>query len=108
NKINKLGSQLNVTQSEIKGLEDDIDQASKELAIINDALSDRKGSLSEKIALRNQVIRDYSKKGVLNDLELFFAAAPTKNLTGFQFSSLNYIFDKSLARETLHFIDTLN
>ncbi len=106
--ITKLGSQLNVTQAEIKDLEDSISQAEKELAIINDNLNNRKDSLTKKIALRNEVIRDYSKKGVLNDLELLFAAAPTASLNGFQFSTLNYIFDKSLTQDTLQFIDTLN
>ena len=107
-KLTQLSSQLGVTQEEINDLEKSITAAEKELAIINENLANRKDSLSKKIDLRNKIVRDYSKSGLLNDLEMFFAASPTKQLTGFQFSAFNYIFDKSLNKETIKFIDMLN
>lgn len=107
-KITQLSSQLNITQEDITELENEISATEKELAIINDNLNNRRGSLAEKIALRNEVIRNFSKKGALNDLELFFAASPTQSLNGFQYSALNYIFDKTLNDEALKFIDMLN
>ncbi len=107
--INQYLSELNVTQAQIDELQSEINFISEELNIINENLSDRRGKLAEKIDFRNKVIRNYSKKRFKSDLEIFFAFNPFgTNLTGFQYSSFSYIFNKSLTDDALQWIYLLN
>ncbi len=107
--ISKYLSELNVTQGQIDELQGQITNIKNELAIIQDNLTDRKGKLSEKTTLRNRVLRNYLKKSYKSDLEMIFAGNPTgATLSGFQYSSMNYIFNKALADETKKVIYLLN
>ncbi len=103
-----LSSNLNTTQADIAKLENEINELEKQLDVINKNLTDRKGSLAEKIALRNLVVRNYSKKGVLNDLEMFFTTVDSVNLSGFGYSTLAYAFEKNYTIETIKLIEGLN
>ncbi|KKS16987.1 MAG: Peptidase, M23/M37 family [candidate division WWE3 bacterium GW2011_GWC1_41_7] len=107
-KIAQLSGQLNVTQSEVRELESDIAQMEEELDVLDKNIEDRQQKLGEKIALRNKVVRNYSKRGVLNDLEIFLSVLPSHNLNGFQFSAFSYIFEKSLTSETISLIGSIN
>ncbi|RJR26849.1 hypothetical protein C4561_03685 [candidate division WWE3 bacterium] len=108
-KINELAGQLNVTQAELNEVDSDIKSLQAVLEEINKNLTDRKDKLSEKIALRNHVIRNYSKRTLMNDLELFFGAGmgDTK-LSGFQLSYMTYMFNKSVSDEAIKLIKALN
>ena len=70
-KISGLLSQISVTQAEIDDLQNEITKIKKQLDEINAILADRKTSLAEKISLRNKVVRTYSKRHLLNDIETF-------------------------------------
>ncbi len=108
NNINQLSSQLTVTQAQLDGVQNDINGIKKDLDEISQNLSDRNQKLSDKIAIRNSLLRNYSKKNILNDLELFFARNENANLTGFQLSSYLYAFSKAANEETLKIISALN
>jgi len=105
--INQLSSQLSVTQSQLNGVQKDIDDTQKALEEINQNLEDRNQKLSDKITFRNNLLRNYSKKNILSDLELFFTKSDN-NLTGFQLSSFIYAFNKATSEETLNIIGALN
>ena len=107
-KITDLSSQLNITQSEINSLQADINELIQLLEDIKQILEDRREKLSDKIDLRNKVVRTYSKKTILNDLELFFSFTTTNSLSGFQFSALTHAFNKSVSQEALKLIQILN
>lgn len=106
-KITDLASQLNVTQNELQQLQEEINGVQQELTIINSNLLDRKTSLSEKIALKNQVIRDYAKQGTLTDLELFFSNN-SLDLNGFEYATFSYMFENSLVSHTLSLVEILD
>lgn len=108
NNINQLSSQLTVTQSQLDGVQNDINKIKKDLDEINQNLSDTNQKLSDKISIRNSLLRNYSKKNILNDLELFFARNENANLSGFQLSSYLYAFNKAANEETLKIISALN
>ena len=105
--ITQLSSQLSVTQSELNQVQNNIDQTQKELEEINTNLEDRNQRLSDKITFRNNLLRNYSKKNILSDLELFFTKNDS-NMTGFQLASFIYAFNKATSEETLNIIGTLN
>jgi len=106
--ISNLSSQLNVTQKQMSDLEADINEALKELDTINKNLTDRRAALQDKIDLRNNVIRNYSKKSGLSEIELFLNSGNDSDLTGFQFSTFAYIFNKSVTEETIKIIGIIN
>lgn len=105
--INQLSSQLSVTQSQLNEVQGNIDQTQKELEDINENIKDRNEKLSDKISFRNNLLRNYSKKNILSELELFFAEEKS-GLNGFQLSALIYAFNKSTSEETLAMIGNLN
>ncbi len=107
-KIGELVGQLTLTQSEINELENDIRALENEIKILNQNLEDRRQKLSKKIELRNRVIRNYSKRGVLNDLELFLSYLPSNKLNGFQYATVSYIFEKTLTSEAISLIGMIN
>ncbi|NMB69585.1 hypothetical protein GYA27_00055 [candidate division WWE3 bacterium] len=108
-KIGELASQLNVTQGELDDLNAEIAKIQKELEVINNNLEDRRAKLGDKISLRNKIIRNYSKRSVLSDLELFLTKNETsKNLNGFQSATYAYIFNKSVSAEMISLIGLLN
>lgn len=106
--IANLTSKLTVTQSEINELQASITQMIATLEQINENLEIKNIELSEKIAFRNKVIRDYSKRGVLNGLEIFMSTTRPSNLTGFQYSSLAYMFETALTSDTRRLIGSIN
>jgi peptidoglycan hydrolase-like amidase/uncharacterized protein YoxC len=109
-KISDLSSQLNVTQAQINELEADIKDLEAQLGEINKNLEERRKSLAEKISLRNTVIRNYAKRGVLNELEIFLKSLPSSDLSlnGFQYATYSYIFEKSMTSETISLIGAIN
>ncbi len=108
NSINSLSSQLDVTQSQLDGIQSDINDIKEELNQINIALEDRNKKLDEKITFRNNLLRNYSKKNIINDLELFFSSDKNSNLSGFQLSTFMYAFNKATSGDTLKIIGALN
>lgn len=123
NRITNLSNQLNITQEEINSLQVDINEVKQLLEDLSIILEDRREKLSDKIDLRNKIVRNYSKKNILSDLELFFSfsagnqetngtknqsANLLNNLSGFQLSTLTYAFNKSASQESLRLIQLLN
>lgn len=108
NSINQLSSQLNVTQAQLNDVQSDINDIKEELDQINSVLEDRNNKLSEKITFRNNLLRNYSKKNVVNDLELFFSSNKETNLSGFQTATFIYAFNKATSGNILKIIGALN
>ncbi|MFC1722025.1 SpoIID/LytB domain-containing protein [Patescibacteria group bacterium] len=107
--IAKYLSELSVTQAQIDELQREINTIKDDLDYIKENLTDRKTKLSEKIDFRNKVIRNYSKRNIKSDLEIFFAAKPLETeLTGFQYNSMSYMFNRALTDEALRLIYLLN
>jgi peptidoglycan hydrolase CwlO-like protein len=108
-KIAQLSSQLTTTQWEINSLQMDINQMEEELEKLEQILEERHQTLEEKILVRNTVIRNYSKRGILNDLEIFLRVLPlTRNLSGFQYSTYHYIFEKTYTTDMIALIGSIN
>ena len=108
-KISQYASELNVTQEEMNELQSDIDEVVEDLGLINQKLVETKDKLSEKIKLRNHIVRNYSKRTILNDLEMFFSSVPVgNNMNGFQFTTLAQAFNKSIGEEAINLIGMLN
>lgn len=108
NNINALSSQLTVTQSQLDDVQTNIDEIKKDLDEINQNLADTNQKLSAKIDLRNTLLRNYSKKNIVSDLELFFSRNESVNLSGFQLSTYIYALNKAVNQETLKIIESLN
>lgn len=106
-KINDLLGQLSVTQAEIDELQAEITKVKAQLDEINAKLADRKGTLAEKISLRNKVLRTYAKRHLLNDIETLLASN-SLGLTGFQFATLTQAFNTAVTDETVKIISGLN
>jgi len=107
-KISDLLGQISVTQAEIDDLQNEITKIKKQLDEINTILADRKTSLAEKISLRNKVVRTYSKRQLLNDIETFLATNTSIGLNGFQFATLSQAFNTAVTDETIKIITGLN
>jgi peptidoglycan hydrolase-like amidase/peptidoglycan hydrolase CwlO-like protein len=107
NTLNQISSQLSVTQSQLDSIQNDINDTQKSLDEINENLKDRYQKLADKISFRNNLLRNYSKKNIVNELELFFGSNES-NLTGFQLSAFIYAFNKATSKETLNIIGALN
>jgi predicted nucleic acid-binding Zn-ribbon protein len=109
-KINQLAGQLEVTSDQLADLNKDIESTEKELAAINASLATSKGNLEEKTSLRNKVIRNYSKRTTLTDLESFLTSSHLggQQLNGLEFSALSYIFNKTVSEETIKLISSIN
>jgi peptidoglycan hydrolase-like amidase/peptidoglycan hydrolase CwlO-like protein len=108
-RITQLSSQLSVTQWEISSLQNDINQLEGDLDLINEILGERRETLQEKIQIRNSIVRNYSKRGVLNDLEIFLRVLPlSKSLTGFQYATYHYIFEKTFTTDMIAVIGGIN
>ncbi len=109
-KIAGLGQQLGVTTEEIIEIENEIKELELELEKINYNLANRQAALEDKIKFRNNIIRSYSKKSAVSDIELLLgsASAGEMNLTGFQSYTLDYLYSKAMSSETLKIIDFLN
>ncbi len=108
-KISTLSSSLNITQQEIDELSYEINQLQASLDKIKAKLEEKRADLEDKIALRNKVIRNYAKRNTQTELELFFGSfQESTSLTGFQYSALNYMFNKSINSEALRLIGVLN
>jgi peptidoglycan hydrolase-like amidase/predicted nucleic acid-binding Zn-ribbon protein len=109
NTITGLASQLSVTQGEVNSVQASIDEVSDEIGILEIKLGETREKLSEKITLRNKIVRNYSKKTILNDLEIFFSTVNAgEGLNGFQFSSLAQAFNKAASEEAINLIKLLN
>lgn len=116
NTINNLSSDLSVATQQIINTQNFINEVREELKIINENLSDLKNKLENKINFRNKLVRNYSKKSILSDVELFFASPDTpmgnggeeSNLTGFQYSIFVYAFNKATNEEVIKIITALN
>ena len=108
NSINQLSSQLTVTQSQLNDVQNEIDSTKEELNSINETLNDRNQKLSQKIDFRNDLLRSYSKKSLVNDLEIILSQDKETGLTGFQLSTFLYAFNKATSEEVLNVIGALN
>ena len=104
--INNLSNEIYITQSQIDDLTTQIGDMELRLEEIKSVLSARREQLKDKIGLRNRVVRNYYQTGILNTLELFLA--DTADLSGFQYSAMSYIFNKSLGNESVRLITALN
>ncbi|HXK52404.1 hypothetical protein H6802_00975 [Candidatus Nomurabacteria bacterium] len=109
-KISDLSSALTVKNEEIVELQNEIAAMNSVLNQINQTLEDKNLQMAKKIELRNGMLRTFAKKGNLSttDFELIFGtAAVSENLTGFQYATLNYIFEKSLNSDAIRTIKVL-
>ena len=62
NTISQLAGNLSVTQGELNEVQNNINEILAEIEDIDKNLNDRQDKLSDKIGLRNKIIRNYSKK----------------------------------------------
>ncbi|MBN1162804.1 hypothetical protein JXA34_03640 [Patescibacteria group bacterium] len=106
--IQDLSNQLNVTQSELQDVQNSIDEIINELELIKENLEDTREKLADKIDFRNNIIRNYSKRSIFNDIELFLPSENNQNLNGFQASIWLHAFNKKLNDESLKVIGILN
>lgn len=107
-KINDLLGKLNVTEAELTDVQNDINHMVATLDTINQNLADKNVQLAEKIKFRNRVIRSFTKRGILNELETFLVTKEALSLSGFQYSTLSYMFEKSLNHEAVKVIKIVN
>lgn len=105
-KINQYKKDQTATQSQLAELQAEINSVKASLVTINENLVARRDALREKLQLRDRIVRAQYQSGRLTSLEFFLLNAA--ELNGFQYSTLAYIFDKSLADEALKIIDKLN
>lgn len=106
--ISKLSQELHITQTEIDDLQASITQMEKTLEEIKQNLENRRESLSDKINLRNTVVKHYYQNGILNNLEIFLSSSLPGGLNGFQYATRAYSFEKTLGSETIKIIGALN
>jgi peptidoglycan hydrolase-like amidase len=112
-KLDSLLSQLNVTQGQIEELQAQITDTQQQLAVINETLVSKNAALDQKIELRNKVLRNFSKRHVLNGLELFLATPveatdDPEELNGFQFAAFSQMFNKTMTEEVVKLISAIN
>ncbi len=112
-------AKLNVTDAQIDGLKKDIAKVSSELAVLEENLADRRGSLSKKTEVRNTIVRDFYKFGRPSVLELLLAGGGSVNsgkssggglagLAGGQVFAVRDIFEDTVGREAVKSIISLN
>ncbi|MBU1970421.1 hypothetical protein KJ605_01450 [Patescibacteria group bacterium] len=99
-------AKLNVTDAQIESLKNDIAKVSAELAVIEANLTNRRGSLAEKIEVRNTIVRDFYKFGQPTILEVLFAGSST--WSGGQAFAVRDIFEDSVGRDAVKSIILLN
>jgi peptidoglycan hydrolase-like amidase/peptidoglycan hydrolase CwlO-like protein len=121
-KIDEYSSQINVTDAEVNALQSDINVMEGELAVINQNLQVRKGSLDDKTSFRNSILRRHYRRGILNTLEIFFAATnfttqgvvygirsdDGQDLTGFQYNTLSHMISKFFTIDAMQIMKVLN
>jgi septal ring factor EnvC (AmiA/AmiB activator) len=101
NTISQLLGQLSVTQKELDGVQNSINEIINEINIIDTNLKDRQLKLSNKIDLRNKIIRNYSKKNSISDLSMWLSG-------GFSSAAFVDAFNRAANTETLKIIGALN
>jgi peptidoglycan hydrolase-like amidase/peptidoglycan hydrolase CwlO-like protein len=108
-KISNLASQLTVTQAEINELNSEIKSVQAILVEIDKNLEDRKNKLGDKINVRNQLIRNYSKNLQMNEVELFLSkSANSFGFSGFELAYVSAAFNKAVSSEFIKIIQGLN
>ncbi len=109
NKISSLASQLNVTQAEINDINNEIKSVQNTVSELQKNLEDRRAKLSDKITLRNQLIRSYSKNLQMNDVELFLSKSTNSfGFSGFELAYVSAAFNKAVSGEFIKIIQGLN
>lgn len=101
NTISQLSGQLSVTQKELSGVQENINEILEEIKNIEENLKDRNVKLSNKIGLRNKIIRSYSKKNMVSDLSIWLSG-------GFSSAAFVDAFNRAANTETLKIISLLN
>jgi peptidoglycan hydrolase-like amidase len=107
NILNQIQGQLSVNQTQLNQVQNNINETKDELEEINKNLVDRYQKLKDKISFRNSLLRNYSKKNILTDLEILFSQNRS-GLTGLQLKSFLYAFNKATSEEVLNIIGMLN
>ncbi|MBP8960826.1 hypothetical protein KBG31_01215 [Patescibacteria group bacterium] len=111
-KILELASQISITQAEIDELQAEIDSLDKAINELNEKLTDRKQVLAEKEELRDTAIRSWAKKSSASGWEKFLGDAAglegDLNLSGFEYLTFNFIFDRALQQDSLNWIKALS
>ena len=107
--ISNLASQSSITQSEINQLQNKIDALEIQIDELNENLKDRRKTMAQKETLRNRAIRNLSKKSLLTEWEKFIGSSEDlSSLSGFEYATFNYIFDRALSKNALNWIKVLN
>jgi peptidoglycan hydrolase-like amidase/uncharacterized coiled-coil protein SlyX len=101
NTISQLSGQLSVTQKELDDVQKSISEILQEIENIETNLKDRQAKLSNKIDLRNKLIRSYSKKNSISDLGMWISG-------GFSSAAFVDAFNRAVNTETLKIIGALN
>jgi peptidoglycan hydrolase-like amidase/peptidoglycan hydrolase CwlO-like protein len=101
NTVSQLSGQLSVTQKELDDVQKSINEILAEINNIDVNLKDRYDKLANKINLRNKIIRSYSKKTSLSDLNIWLSG-------GFSSEAFMLAFNKAANTETLKIIGLLN
>jgi len=99
-------TKLSVTDAQIESLKNDIAKVSNELKVIEENLSSRRGSLSEKTQIRNTIVRDFYKFGQPTVLEVLLSGSATGE-SGQSFA-IRDIFEDSVGNDAVKSIISLN
>ena len=99
--ISQLAGQLNVTAGQLAEVQNTIDGILKEINTLDTSLKDRYQQLSAKINIRNTLVRNYSKKSALSDLDLWLS-------NGFSLSAFLDVYNKAFNSEVIKMIGALN
>jgi len=107
--ISDLAAQSSITQSEIDQLQTKIDGLRIQIDELNKNLEDRRKTMSQKETLRNTALRNLSKKSLLTEWEKFIGSSnDLSSLSGFEYATFTYIFDRALSKDALNWIKVLN
>lgn len=121
-KIDDLTKNLSATSEDLKVINTELSVMEEKLSEINALLEEKRTTLSEKIDLRDKIVRAYYETSDLNGLEIFLLSFDTpkstqskdqsenssEHLSGFQQLSQSYIAHKTLTEVVLQTIGSLN
>ncbi|OGC50649.1 hypothetical protein A2716_03120 [candidate division WWE3 bacterium RIFCSPHIGHO2_01_FULL_40_23] len=112
-KIEDLIKNLSATEADITSVSQKISSMEAKLSEINKALDEKKKELSDKVALRDKIVRFYYERNALSDFEIFLLSLgdlteEESGLSGFQRLSQAYAANKVITQNIINTIVYLN
>src|SRR3989344_5293871 len=112
-KIEDLIKNISATEADITSVSQKISSMEAKLSEINKALDEKKKELSDKVALRDKIVRFYYERNALSDFEIFLLSLgdlteEESGLSGFQRLSQAYAANKVITQNIINTIVYLN